>query len=177
MLDGVRALPLASLEAFTADAQTTAVAESYLRRSLEALLDLGRHMLAKGFGEPAAKYKAIAAGLERHGVLDVPTARLLRTLAGYRNRMVHFYHELSAEDPHPSPPHAFSTDALRRCGHRTISRSAHGVGSQRTNRTFQRPARSVTTTRARGRREIRARSTARESTNSASRGRRKIAPP
>lgn len=100
MLDGIRKLPLESLEAFTADAQTTAAAESYLRRSLEALLDLGRHMLAKGFGEPAAEYKAIATGLERHGVLDAPTAGLLRTLAGYRNRMVHFYHELSAEELH-----------------------------------------------------------------------------
>lgn len=100
MLDGIRKLPLESLEAFTADAQTTAAAESYLRRSLEALLDLGRHLLAKGFGEPAAEYKAVATGLERHGVLDASTARLLRTLAGYRNRMVHFYHELSAEELH-----------------------------------------------------------------------------
>lgn len=33
MLDGIRKLPLDSLEAFTADAQTTAAAESYLRRS------------------------------------------------------------------------------------------------------------------------------------------------
>jgi uncharacterized protein YutE (UPF0331/DUF86 family) len=100
MIDGIRGLPLDSLKAFTAEAQTTAAAESYLRRSLEALLDLGRHMLAKGFGEPAAEYKAIATGLERHQVLDPPTARLLRTLAGYRNRMVHFYHELSAEELH-----------------------------------------------------------------------------
>lgn len=100
MLAGIRGLPLQSLQAFTADAQTTAAAESYLRRSLEALLDLGRHVLAKGFGEPAAEYKAIATGLERHDVLDPATARLLRTLAGYRNRMVHFYHELSAEELH-----------------------------------------------------------------------------
>jgi uncharacterized protein YutE (UPF0331/DUF86 family) len=100
MLAGIRGLPLESLEAFTTDAQASAAAESYLRRSLEALLDLGRHVLAKGFGEPAAEYKAIATGLERHQVLDPPTARLLRTLAGYRNRMVHFYHELSAEELH-----------------------------------------------------------------------------
>jgi len=100
MLDGIRELPLESLSSFTADTQTAAAAESYLRRSLEALLDLGRHMLAKGFGEPAAEYKAIATGLERHGVLDAPAARLLRTLAGYRNRMVHFYHELSVDELH-----------------------------------------------------------------------------
>lgn len=50
-------------------------------------------MLAKGFGEPAAEYKAIATGVERHGVLEASTARLLRTLAGYRN-------ELSSEELH-----------------------------------------------------------------------------
>jgi uncharacterized protein YutE (UPF0331/DUF86 family) len=100
MLAGIRDLPLDSLEVFVSDAQATAAAESYLRRALEALLDLGRHVLAKGFGEPAAEYKAIATGLERHEVLDESMARTLRSLAGYRNRMVHFYHELSTEELH-----------------------------------------------------------------------------
>ena len=54
MLDGIRALPLRSREEFDGDARNAAAAESYLRRALEALLDLGRHVLAKGFGQPAA---------------------------------------------------------------------------------------------------------------------------
>ena len=49
MLDGIRNLPMSSYDQFTSDPRTPAAAESYLRRALEALLDLGRHVLAKGF--------------------------------------------------------------------------------------------------------------------------------
>jgi len=69
-----------------------------LRRALEALLDLGRHILAKGFGVGVSEYKEIATELARHEVLTSREADLLRTLAGYRNRMVHFYHEVSPEE-------------------------------------------------------------------------------
>ena len=61
-------------------------------------MDVGRHILAKGFAVGVSEYKEIAAGLERHGVLDPEDAVLLRTLAGYRNRMVHFYHEVSGDE-------------------------------------------------------------------------------
>jgi uncharacterized protein YutE (UPF0331/DUF86 family) len=100
MLDGIRRLDLDPDEPFRAESSEAAAAESYLRRGLEALLDLGRHVLAKGFGEAAPEYKAIATGLEKRRVLDEVESTLLRTLAGYRNRMVHFYHELSADELH-----------------------------------------------------------------------------
>ena len=48
MLDGIRNLPMSSYDQFTSDPRTPAAAESYLRRALEALLELGRHVLAKG---------------------------------------------------------------------------------------------------------------------------------
>lgn len=95
MLAAIRSLPLENLEVFESDPRNVAAAESYLRRALEALLDLGRHLLAKGFGHPVTEYKAIASGLLDVGVLDGGEAQLFRRLAGYRNRMVHFYHELS----------------------------------------------------------------------------------
>jgi uncharacterized protein YutE (UPF0331/DUF86 family) len=100
MLDGIRRLDLDAGEPFRAESPEAAAAESYLRRGLELLLDLGRHVLAKGFGEAAPEYKAIASGLEKRRVLDEAESTLLRTLAGYRNRMVHFYHELSADELH-----------------------------------------------------------------------------
>ena len=50
MLGGIADLPLESLQALEADPRNAAAAESFLRRALEALLDLGRHVLAKGFG-------------------------------------------------------------------------------------------------------------------------------
>ncbi len=40
----------------------------------------------------------IAFELERHGVLDPEKATLLKVLAGYRNRMVHFYHEITPKE-------------------------------------------------------------------------------
>ncbi|NOY44302.1 MAG: DUF86 domain-containing protein [Deltaproteobacteria bacterium] len=98
MLACVRGLPLGSTDEFFSDARNVAAAESYLRRALEALLDLGRHVLAKGFGVAPSEYKEVARGLERVGVLAPDVARTLVVLAGYRNRMVHFYHEVGPQE-------------------------------------------------------------------------------
>ncbi len=95
MLTSLRALPLDTFELFQADPRNVASAESYLRRALEALLDLGRHILAKGFGRAVTEYKEVAIALVQVGVLDQSQGRLLRNLAGYRNRLVHFYDEVS----------------------------------------------------------------------------------
>ena len=95
MLDGLSRVPLDDLQAFSKNPIVEAAAESYLRRALEALLDLGRHILAKGFGEGPSEYKEIAVLLGRAGVLDEADAALMVKLAGYRNRMVHFYDEIS----------------------------------------------------------------------------------
>lgn len=94
----VRELPLADRQAFFGNKHNIAAAESYLRRSLEALFDVGRHILAKGFGYPAPEYKEIARGLFEKAVLEEEEAELLRKMAGYRNRMVHFYHDISPEE-------------------------------------------------------------------------------
>jgi uncharacterized protein YutE (UPF0331/DUF86 family) len=95
MLAGIRALPLNTYDAFHADPRNAAAAESHLRRALEALLDLGRHVLAKSFGRAVTEYKDVARALTEAGVLDDRHGTILRHLAGYRNRLVHFYHEVS----------------------------------------------------------------------------------
>ncbi len=46
MLDGMASLPLGSEAELLADPRMVAAGESYLRRALEALFDLGRHLLA-----------------------------------------------------------------------------------------------------------------------------------
>ncbi len=97
MIAAIRALPLDAAD-FRADPRTVAAAESFLRRALEALLDLGRHILAKGFGRGVAEYKAIADTLAEVHVLDTADAALMLRLAGYRNRMVHFYHAVGDEE-------------------------------------------------------------------------------
>lgn len=100
MLEGLRALPLDTLSSFRADPRTIPAAESFLRRALEALLDLGRHVLAKGFGDAPAEYREVARQLGAREVLEPDEAELFGRMAGYRNRLVHFYDEVSEEELH-----------------------------------------------------------------------------
>ncbi len=94
----IRSLPLGNQTLFFADRRNLWSAESCLRRSLEALFDVGRHILSKGFGLGVSEYKEIAIRLQEKAVLTEAEAKLLTVLAGYRNRLVHFYHEVSAEE-------------------------------------------------------------------------------
>ena len=98
MITRLRLLPLDTLESFQIDSRNPAAAESYLRRALEALFDLGRHILAKGFGQAVSEYKEIARILVQRGVLSEEEGIKLRKIAGYRNRMVHFYQEISIQE-------------------------------------------------------------------------------
>jgi uncharacterized protein YutE (UPF0331/DUF86 family) len=83
---------------FLSDKRNPAAAESYLRRSLEAAFDIGRHILSKTYGIKDIEYKNIARELGAKGVVDAEYARVLIKMAGYRNRMVHLYHEVGAEE-------------------------------------------------------------------------------
>jgi uncharacterized protein YutE (UPF0331/DUF86 family) len=100
MLERIRSLPLATLEDFTADPRNVDAAESCLRRALEALLDLGRHVLAKGFGDAPAEYREVAERLGARGVLDAAHSELFARMARYRNRLVHFYDRVSDTELH-----------------------------------------------------------------------------
>lgn len=100
MVNEIRSLPLATFEEFSVDSRNVWAAESCLRRALEALFDMGRHILAKAFGKGVSEYKEIANELQHAGVLSNDQTILLRTLAGYRNRLVHFYHEVSTQELH-----------------------------------------------------------------------------
>ena len=98
MLSEIRALPLRSRDEFLSDSRNVWTAESCLRRALEALFDAGRHILAKAFGKGVSEYKEIASALAESHVLTPQQAALFRILAGYRNRLVHFYHEVSQDE-------------------------------------------------------------------------------
>ena len=95
MLDGMGSLPLGSEDEFVTQPHFVAAGESYLRRGLEALFDLGRHILAKGHGIPGTEYKEVAQRLGENGVLDAARAATMLKMAGYRNRLVHFYDEVT----------------------------------------------------------------------------------
>ncbi len=98
MLAEIRRLPLEDRDAFFSDSRNVWTAESCLRRALEALFDLGRHILARGYGIGVNEYKGIARELERQGILSPEEARRMRLMAGYRNRLVHLYHGVGEEE-------------------------------------------------------------------------------
>ena len=77
------------------DGDTPAIAESYIRRSLEAIFDVGRHIIARTAGKGIVEYKEVANALGTAGVVTKDLAERLRLMAGYRNRLIHFYHEIT----------------------------------------------------------------------------------
>ena len=97
-MQSLEKLPLTDKKEFFSDDRNIAAAESYLRRALEGLFDLGRHILVKRFGRPATEYKEIVAGLKEKKIISAEAAALMREMAGYRNRMVHFYHEITPDE-------------------------------------------------------------------------------
>ncbi|MBT9172622.1 MAG: hypothetical protein DDT21_01008 [Syntrophomonadaceae bacterium] len=87
-LDKMKAL---SRDEYLANPDNFALAEHHLRRSLEALFDIGRHIIAKkGYGKPE-NYKQIIEKLGQHKVISPDFANKIQGMAGYRNRLVHGY--------------------------------------------------------------------------------------
>jgi uncharacterized protein YutE (UPF0331/DUF86 family) len=87
-------------EEFLSDRKNPPFVESYLRRGLEAIFDVGRHILSKTYGFKEIEYKTIAKELGGRGVITKELSDALFAMAGYRNRMVHFYKEVTPEELH-----------------------------------------------------------------------------
>ena len=81
---------------FLSDKKNPPYVESYLRKSLEAVFDIGRHILAKSYGFKEIEYKTIARELGNRKIISEELSEVLIKMAGYRNRMVHFYREITA---------------------------------------------------------------------------------
>ena len=95
----MRNLGSAEKEEFLKDKTKVAAVESYLRRSLEALFDIGRHILVhEGWRDYSMEYKSIARGLVEKKIVSDDAKTKLMQMAGYRNRMVHFYDEVTPEE-------------------------------------------------------------------------------
>lgn len=98
-LKQLRRLSAVSRVVFVGDIDRVAATESYLRRALEAIFDVGRHILAKSGGaDLATEYKSIAYGLGVKGVISPELVKSLVSMAGYRNRMVHLYHLVQEDE-------------------------------------------------------------------------------
>ncbi len=97
-VDHLRRLSTIPIERFV-NSDLSAAAESYLRRTLEAIFDVGRHILSKsGANELAQEYKSIARGLAEKGIINPGLGETLIQMAGYRNRLVQLYDLVSDEE-------------------------------------------------------------------------------
>jgi uncharacterized protein YutE (UPF0331/DUF86 family) len=97
-LGRLRAFAHMSEAEFTAHADHFAIAEHHLRRALEALFDVGRHIIAKeALGHPP-DYRGIILTLGRHHVIHPGFAQSILGMASYRNRLVHGYADITPEE-------------------------------------------------------------------------------
>ncbi|MDP3697186.1 MAG: DUF86 domain-containing protein [Candidatus Taylorbacteria bacterium] len=91
-----------SQEEFVSDKEKFAVAEHYLRRALEAIFDIGGHIISRFTYSPGKRprsIKEIALELGKRGIIDQKFAEdKLVEMAGYRNRLVHFYEEITPKE-------------------------------------------------------------------------------
>ncbi len=97
-LEKLRRLSRISKKDFLSDERNPAATESFLRRCIEAIFDIGRHILSKSFSYKSLEYKEVANTLGEKGVVSKDYAEILIKMAGYRNRMVHFYKEILPEE-------------------------------------------------------------------------------
>lgn len=98
-LADLRSLPSQGLHEFTSDRRNPAAADSLLRRAIEALFDVARHLLAKAFGVGALEYRQVAALAGEKGlVADAILQERFREIAGFRNRLTHFYGDVRTEE-------------------------------------------------------------------------------
>jgi len=82
---------------FVADRARYAQTEHYFRRGLEAILTAATHILSRVPLE-AKDYTAVIEGLGKAGIVEEVFAQRNKGLAGYRNRLVHLYWEVSPEE-------------------------------------------------------------------------------
>lgn len=87
-----------SLKDFIQDIDNYAIAEHNLRIALEAIFDIGRHILVKlGLGKPE-DYRQVLVLLGQNHILPMDFVDRIIGMAGYRNRLVHLYNEVSEEE-------------------------------------------------------------------------------
>ncbi|MCD6521726.1 DUF86 domain-containing protein [Candidatus Calescamantes bacterium] len=97
-IEELRCFQKISLEEFKRG-KNFAIAEHYLRRALEAIFDIGSHILSRIPGVRPSSYKEIALLLGENEIVKEEFARdKLLKMAGYRNRLVHFYLEVKKDE-------------------------------------------------------------------------------
>ncbi len=86
-----------SKEEFLRKEHSYAVTEHFFRRALEGILTAGTHILSR-LPIETKDYTAIIQSLGKAGVISPEFAQRNKGLAGYRNRLVHMYWEVTVEE-------------------------------------------------------------------------------
>jgi uncharacterized protein YutE (UPF0331/DUF86 family) len=82
---------------FQSDPLQYGVAEHYLRRALEGVLTIGTHILSR-LPVRTKDYQEIIVELGKNKIIPADFSERNKKLAGYRNRMVHLYWEITPEE-------------------------------------------------------------------------------
>jgi len=83
-LTDLRGIPRGSIDEFISDRRNPLASDAALRRALEALFDVARHLLAKGKGLAGPEYREVADLAKEHGLIDDPElADRFHAMAGY----------------------------------------------------------------------------------------------
>ncbi len=86
-----------SLEAYLEDDAAQWIVERGLQLAIQAVLDIGAHILAADFGKRPQEYREIIRQMGSVGVLPRDFAKRIAGMSGFRNILVHSYLEI---DPH-----------------------------------------------------------------------------
>ena len=101
-LSKLEKLRVMSKSKFIGESINFITAEHYLRRALEAVFDIAGHILSRFPYSPGKRpitYKEIAVVLGEKRIVDNKFANeSLVKMAGYRNRLVHHYSEVTKEE-------------------------------------------------------------------------------
>lgn len=77
------------------------LAQYHLHRALEGVFHIAGHLLSRIPGGQATEYKEIARKIGEYGIISQEFANSrLTAMAGYRNRLVHFYAEVTPTEMH-----------------------------------------------------------------------------
>lgn len=87
-----------SLEKFLQNKDAYGLVEHHLRKALEGLLSCGSHILSRIPGAKFDDYAAISSQLVEYDILPREFKDTAIKMAKYRNRLVHFYHEVSEKE-------------------------------------------------------------------------------
>lgn len=81
-----------SLEDFSIQKRDVAAAKHFIREAIEAMIDVGAHIVAKRLlGAPASATDVMIV-LGEKGVIPQENVETYVRMVKYRNRLVHFYH-------------------------------------------------------------------------------------